>query len=88
MTTNERAAKIVLKWYRPRDVLYNLRIEDLVAYAMTTARREALEEAAALMGSGKFCRYVEHAQGLCTCEDRVAAIRALMDQEPQNGGRE
>lgn len=88
MTLQERAEQIVLAWYRPWDELYNLRIEDMVAHAMTVARREALQEAIQLAPK---LSTVEEAGGLYTyfagyidChKDYREAIRALIDQEPQ-----
>jgi|SRR3990172_5357106 len=56
------------------------------------AAREALERAAMLMAGpqpqesfdafqadeNRFCRLVEHVQGMCECEERAQAIRALL----------
>ena len=44
------------------------------------SRDQALEEAAVMMRTGKFCRMVEHIQDVCHCEEIAAAIRALKEE--------
>jgi hypothetical protein len=73
-------------------------LEEAVAKAHAAGkaegRREGIEEAAKLMaGSGesfdsflaaeqRFCRLVDHAQGMCECAERAAAVRALLPKAP------
>ena len=48
-----------------------------LAEAAWSAAVEAEREAcAALISTGKFCRYVEHAQDYCDCGEMAKAIRA------------
>lgn len=46
--------------------------------------KAAMEHAATMIRSGDFCRYVDHVQGVCDCEEMAAAIRQA--PEPGEGG--
>uniref|UniRef100_A0A6M3KA61 Uncharacterized protein n=1 Tax=viral metagenome TaxID=1070528 RepID=A0A6M3KA61_9ZZZZ len=50
------------------------------------ARREALEEAAALVATEGCCRHDDHVQDFCACAEKAEAIRALADEPEQAEG--
>jgi hypothetical protein len=47
-------------------------------------RQEEREQCALLISSGKYCRYVEHAQGCCDCGNMAAAIRSISTTESKD----
>lgn len=94
MTPQERAEEIVLRWYRLGDSMYNKSVEDLVAYAMDVARRQALEEACKAVcdwcaqeapvsqpgANGSYWHPIPAVSQPAYCQ--ATPIRALLDKEP------